>query len=84
MQDPLTAAMNQRPTSGFGSYFPAANQMLFAQGNKGLLDEIEGTFYGGGHAPPTPTPTPQPIKPTRMTLTQLMEHFGVNTGGYYG
>lgn len=37
----------------------------FASERGDLLRDLEGTFYGGGQAPPTPTPTPTPAQPRR-------------------
>lgn len=38
-----------------------------ADDRKDLLNDIEGTIYGGGHAPPQPTPTPTPTRVVRRT-----------------
>ena len=78
--DVVSAAMQSVPQNNGSSYFPAVNQRLYAGNDRtDLLNDIEGTFYGGGNANPTPTPTPTPssVKPTQMTLAQLMDHFGV-------
>ncbi len=42
-----------------------------AQNDRGtLLNDIEGTFYGGGNAYPKPTPKPTPVPPRYQPQTQ--------------
>ncbi len=42
-----------------------------AQNDRGtLLNDIEGTFYGGGNAYPKPTPKPTPVPPKYQPQTQ--------------
>jgi hypothetical protein len=50
----------QQPTS---TPINAVNQArpYLASEREDLLNQIEGTFYGGGQAPPTPTPIPTPV-----------------------
>jgi hypothetical protein len=51
------------------------SQPRFASEQSDLRNEIEGTFYGGGQAPPpTPTPTPQ-SQPRFLAMTQPMRYF---------
>jgi hypothetical protein len=57
-QQPFTTTY-QTPTAPIN----AVNQArpYLASEREDLLNQIEGTFYGGGHAIPSPTPTPTPV-----------------------
>jgi hypothetical protein len=57
-QQPTTVAY-QTPTAPIN----AVNQArpYLASEREDLLNQIEGTFYGGGHAIPSPSPTPTPV-----------------------
>src|SRR6266436_3416604 len=80
--DPLSMAM-EMSLGGIngrkGSFFPAAK---FAGNDRSDLQDMlnqtpETQFLAKPNSSPSPTPTPAAVKPSKMTLAQLFDHFGV-------
>lgn len=68
MPDPFESALNQvRPNMSW-----LQHRMLLADDDrKGLLQDIDDTFYGGGHAQPKPSPTPSPIRAPHFLASNM-------------